>query len=152
MWIATVIDETNITNASTDIVLVGSTDWAIGGGFEKATVLRVRGWLGGLVSSLNAVTGAIAAAIYVVDEDEAASDATSPVFYSDEDVVWTNGQAWGAGNAASVERPWAFSFDVDVKAMRRVSNGQELRLTMRAFNAGQTTLLSGVVRTLLRKS
>ena len=152
LWIPTIMDEVTVNSSGVEVVLCNGTDWAIGGGFEKATILRVRGWLSFTLDPLNTVAGGIAMMIYHVDEDDTGVSPIAAVVYTDEDVLWTQGFAWGAGNAGAVEARRGYHFNVDVKSMRKTNNGSDLRLSLDSFNASQGSAMTGVLRVLLRKS
>ncbi len=150
IWTVIVIEDVAVANTAVDSIIVASSDWSRGGSFEKATVLRTRRWLSISTSPTQTVKAGFFAAIYAVDEDNTAVAAHLPALYSDEDVLWTGGFMIPAGNATAVERPAAFNFDIDVKSMRKINNGQELRLATVVGASGLTTRMSGVIRALVR--
>jgi len=131
---------------------VTAVDWEPNSAsLERATIMRVRGWLSFSRSPIATVEVPIFLAMYVTDEDTGTSDPELAAFYSDEDVLWTYGIQFPVGNASAVEIGYSHNVVVDVKAMRRITNGQELRLTFVASTSATITM-SGVLRTLVRKS
>ena len=150
IWTVLVIEDVAVSNTAVDQIIVASADWSRGGSFEKATILRTRGWLSVASDPTQTVRSGFFAAVYHVDEDNVAVAADAAALYSDEDVLWTGGFMIPAGNAGAVEIPPVFVFDIDVKSMRKTNNGQELRLALVAGTSGLTTRVSGVLRALVR--
>jgi len=150
LWTVFVAEQLNIQSSITELVLVQSSDWAIGGGLERATLLRIRGWFSAAPLKADVSKGALFACIYKVDEDGLPVSPLTAAMYTDEDVLWTGGMQVSGVTAGTVEARPGFQFDVDVKSMRRFTSGEEIRLSL-ATAVGLDFDLSGVMRCLVRK-
>ncbi len=151
VWTVIVLDELVVSSTTQDALIVDSTDWAVSAAasFERATLLRIRGWL----SLTRAVTVAVSTsyffAIYITDEDAAAVSPADTTMYTKEDVIWTGGFAMGAGNASSVEQPVIVSLDIDVKSMRKITSASQVRLGLVSGDAAANLSAAGVIRALV---
>jgi len=140
-----VVDDTPVVSAN----IVQSLDWVARGGFERATLLRIRGWLS--FTPPVAVPSTIFWCVGRVDNGVgvAALDPTLVATYVNEDILATGGQAVAVTAAANdLIVP---NVDVDIKAMRKISVADEIRLAMRTTGpaaAGWT--VNGVLRALVR--
>ncbi len=151
VWTVIVAEEVGIGPGTIQAFnIVQDSDWAQSGGSERATILRTRGaW-----SVTNKFVpgsfagGAVMMAIFLLDEDAASPDPSSSVNYVDEDVLWSGSVQLpfvDAGTAPQAER-WI----IDVKAMRKLRKGQELRLVV-ANGSLATVEVTGVLRALVRR-
>ena len=135
--------------------LVTGSDWATSAGTERATILRVRGWLSMSSDANNTNVDAAYALIYLTDVDApilaAGSNGPADVLGYIEDVFWYGGTGFAKGNAGAVEQAPSFRLDVDTKGMRRITNDQQLRIAFAGQVANRFTQVSGVIRTLVRR-
>jgi len=149
-WTTVLLDNTVVDdNPTVGADLVIPADWGAGAGLERATVLRVRGWL--TFQPPVALPSTCFMAIETQDQGlgAAAVDPTLPAFYADEDVVWTRGVSVAVTAAAN--DLYVPTLDVDVKAMRKITSGMVLRLSMRTNGpVGAQWTVNGVLRTLVR--
>ena len=150
-WISLVFDGVVVDDAPVmQFDLVEGPDWNQGTGLERATLMRIRGWL--VLLPPAGVPSTIFATVSTQDEDigVGGSDPTDPNSYRDEDIFWT----FGRGVAATVANDlYVVPVDFDVKSMRKINSGQDVRLTMVTNGpvaAGWT--LNGVIRSLVRIS
>ncbi len=128
--------------------IVQSSDWALGNAAERATLLRIRGALV-VRKGVSLAATEMMACIVVMDED-IASGAVEPWLigtYADEDVLWT---ATIATPATGASDGWSGHIPVDVKAMRRITSGQDVRILLQT-NATVNVVVSGLLRGLVRK-
>jgi len=134
---------------TSEISIVQDSDWERGASLEHATVLRVRGWMGMLTKIATGVsgTGVIFAYIAVQSEDAASDSAALVGTYADNDILWTGG--WHLPFTEDLATQLAWNFTIDVKSMRKIHTGQELRLVVTNSNPGALAI-TGVVRALLR--
>ena len=140
------------TGAQTAHVIVSTTDWQRGviGGSERATILRVRGYVSFApkIATGTIAGGSIVGYVTVVDEDISLDSSPSVAStYIDEDILWTRGTAicfQDAGEAVP-----AVSWDMDIKSMRKIRIGQELRFVWSNATAGSVEVTL-VLRALLR--
>jgi len=150
LWTILVIDGLVVDDSpavSRDIV--EGADWAVGGGFEHGTILRVRGWL--TLQPPAAVPSTMFMTIGPQDQVLTAGNAnpTLEATYLDEDILWTYGVSVAATVANDLYIP---PIIVDIKAMRKITTGVDLRLTMVTngpVGAGWT--INGVLRALVRR-
>ena len=130
--------------------LVEPSDWTAVGSAERATILRVRGWL--TFQPPLGVPSTAFAIISLMDEDIGVGG-SSPVdvaTYGDEDILWTYGTSV-AVTAAATDLVMATE-KVDIKAMRKITSGMDLRISFETNGpaaAGWT--VNGVLRTLVRR-
>ncbi len=138
------------SGASVSFDIVADVDWTAIGGTERATLMRIRGYLN-VIHKLT--TGSFADApvlayIGMFDEDEASPAATAVTTYTDEDILWTGGHLFAFADTGTVGPTWRQEFDV--KAQRKIKSGQECRLVV--TNAASIAIsLNLVIRGLLRK-
>ncbi len=153
LWAVVIAERVTIAaGGQTADQLLTTADWSRGavGGSERATILRVRGYMS--FTGKNAVgargSAALMAYLTVVDED-ITTDVSPGVAstYIDEDILWTRGHSWSA--VAAGENRADVYWDVDVKAMRKIRIGQDLRMVWSNF-AVETLERSMVLRTLIR--
>jgi len=155
VWAVSVFEQTNVPVATTALlaVLVAGSDWnSSNSSAERATLLRIRGWMSMRQETAAGVgtAGAIFLGIFVLDEDGTTPDMSTASTYADEDILWTGGvQLPSLGDATA--RSFTMDWIVDVKSMRRITNGQGIRLAV-TNPTGSTCDFSGVFRSLVRKS
>jgi len=149
LWVALVVEQDPVSTTPIESNLVQKSDWAIGASFERATILRVRGWISCSVDGTIATDVTLFGMIYLVDEDAGVQDASIPATYADEDILWTGGHYFGPGDTASIERAPSFDWDVDIKSMRKMNTGSQLRLSF-VSDVAITVVTSFTLRTLLR--
>jgi len=144
-------NDVTATLATSAQPIVASSDWRRGSATsaEMATLLRIRGWVTMVPDQVAGVhsTGSWFSYIMVVDEDAASPPASSVSTYGDEDVIWTSGGAFAETSAT--QAPVVDRTFIDVKAMRRIKSGQEVRHVMTNLTDGNV-LQSNVIRALLR--
>ena len=154
IWTTLVNDDSVIlagaTKTGSDII--ADADWTTIAGQERATILRVRGWFGVALEPVGVLTssGPVFGYIGVYDADENSLDAGLAGTYRDEDIMTTFGHVFPYSNI-SQPSPDAWNQEVDVKAMRKIRTGQELRFVL----TNGTTIdaqVSLVLRALIRKS
>jgi len=157
VWITTMVDNSILELAPTDICLVvTAADWSTGNaGFDRCTLLGVRGWLAGQQSAI-ATAGentAAYAALYVTDAQVAVNsmDPAIATEYALFDTLWTGG--FGLNGSAYTQAPSFQVWNLEVKTKRKMSTSQDLRLAANVFGADTGTPRvgwSGCIRALLR--
>ena len=153
IWTVILMDELTVGTTAIEVNIVQGSDWTGSvGGFQRATVMRVRGWLSVSADPTLTVATSYFMMIYVTDEDTAVQDPSALQTYADEDILWTGGFALAAGNAGAVEqRKAVYDTVIDIKSMRKLSIGQELRLSMISGDSGAAISVAGLLRGLVRK-
>ncbi len=154
IWTVILMDDLVISNAAPiGNPIVASSDFNAAGGQSQVTCMAIRGWIAW--RQTQTTTSDIAfAAIVLKDEDEsstgASQDPTAAPFYANEDVMWTTGYSSPGQSTLVGTRPGDFgSEQVNVKARRKMKNGQEISLQVGSV-AGTLIRLSGVLRCLLK--
>ena len=139
-----------VTVSGSDIV--EDTDWTTVGGQERATLMRIRGWFSvnqGPVGVLTA-SGPVSAYIGLFDADEAAPSASAINTYVDEDILATYGHGFPYTDIG--ESPGTFwDQHVDVKAMRKIRTGQDVRFVITNDNP-TAVYISFIMRALVKRS
>jgi len=138
-----------VAGSNTQFDVVNDTDWVPSSGTAKATLLRIRGWLNMVskVGSGSFAGGALFAYIGVFDEDTASPAANLVSTYVDEDILWTGGVQFPFLDSGAAD---AYRLDVDVKAQRKIRNGEEVRLVV-TNNLVVPVDISFLLRGLLRR-
>jgi len=161
IWTVSLLDDFELTTGVTIAAFspVIDTDWQRGTApsFERATVMRMRGWFT-VVQKLTAGLaddGTVFSYCLLHDEDATAPPGNISTSYTEEDILWTGGHLFGEvervitveGGSSIAESQWSEQFDV--KAMRRIRSGQAIDLVFTNLLAGSVRI-SGCIRTLLR--
>jgi len=141
---------TGVTIGGSDIV--ADTDWTVISGQERATIMRVRGWFSFTVGPAAVLTSAGSVFVYIglFDADESAPSASDADSYVDEDILATYGHNFPYSNISQTS-PDSWSEVVDIKAMRRIRTGQDLRFVITNEHS-LSVEVSFVIRALLKKS
>ena len=151
IWTVVTANELAITTGSTSISsIVQDSDWTSGQGQERATILRVRGWLnfGGRVNAGVTGEGIIGAYISVQADEVTPTGALLTASYIDQDILWTSGHFFPL--VATAEPLPSFDTVIDIKAMRRIRAGQRMTLVV-TNNLADGTVTSFVVRALVKR-
>ena len=152
LWTTVLFNQTQLgLGAQNTSLIVTEDDWIrAAGGNERATILRVRGKLTVAADELGAVASGTVMA-YVMVEDEDVAIAASPFLaatYANEDILWTGSVAMPQFALDTVIEP--YTWDLDIKAMRRIQRDQELKIVIANAAAGRKVIVTGVLRALLR--
>ncbi len=151
VWTAVLADQVVIAASGlSSFNIVQDSDWTSITGAERCTLLRTRGWLSfhNKTTTGVRVEGAVFLVIQLTDENAGSSDPSVVSSYSDEDTLWTGGGVQTVTDTNATGH--VTDLLVDVKAMRKVRKGQDLRLIV--ANTGAATVeISFVLRALLRK-
>ena len=151
VWSVIVIEDLTIGTSTTEADIVTSSDLqAPLSGFQRFTLLRIRGWISVSKAVANTVASSLFMMIYTIDTDAGVSDPTNANDYVEEDVLWTWGHAQAANGAGAVESNDSVFIPVDVKAMRKIDSFRDVRFAVVSTGVGGV-LLSAVLRGLTRK-
>jgi len=153
VWSVLVLEDVAISTTTIESAIVAPADWSgvTGTGFEKGTLLRIRGWLGFTLSQTSAAQTTLFGMIYVTDANDVVHSPALAASYATEDVLWSWGQIWPTGNASALEKNATLSVPVDVKSMRKIDSSKQVRLAL-IVSTTSGVLISGVLRGLVRKS
>ena len=150
-WTTVLADDVVVADAASQAFnILQDSDWKTGSGAERATVLRVRGWLSVYNKTAEAArpAGSWFGYIHLIDEDALSPSAATSITYQDEDILWTGGGSFPAVPATA--NSVISQLIVDVKSMRKVRSGQDLRLIL-TNSTGGTMQTSMVLRCLVRR-
>jgi len=138
--------------ARTEADIVTSSDWTVVGGSEKATLMRIRGWLGVSLTPAGALTSGAPVFSYIAtfDEDELGPGAATATTYSEEDILATYGHEFPYTNLAEGRGP-TWQQIIDVKAMRKIRTGMDVRLVLSNLTS-LDVVVSFVIRGLIKRS
>jgi len=151
IWTVVLLDNQAISTSVVEANIVEPDDWQPStSGFERATLLRVRGWLAFTGNQPSLVVSSMFAAIYVTDADDSVNSPAAVATYTKEDVLWTWGVQVPAIESGGIEAVPMTYVAVDIKAMRKIDSARELRLTL-VGSVAFTGTVSGVLRALIRK-
>ena len=153
LWTVVTGDALPVTTGVTSGIgpIVIDEDWVRGASAERATILRVRGWLSwaSRLTTGNVDEGSVAAYILLADEAKATfGSALAAASYSEADILWTGGVIFPAQPVDGAVVP-SFHTLVDIKAMRKIRAGQRLMLIVSNIMTG-TVDVSFVLRALMR--
>lgn len=152
IWITTIVQASILENTPTDIgLLVIPADWVITTGFDRATLLGMRGWY--CFCQATAGTSADATggygAIYMADETVPANsmDPSIATEYADFDVLHTMGCGFNTQST-----PPLSSVPLEVKVKRKLTSASSVRwaVTVDADTASPRLNVNAVVRSLLQ--
>ncbi len=107
------VNELVAASASSTNNIVQAADWIGSAGFERATLLAVRGWIS--IHRNNAVQGAWFAYIGKFNVGETIPAANAIATYGDEDIMWSGG---GGFLATSVDM--GSQVVINVKSKRKI--------------------------------
>ncbi len=133
-----------------DANIVEPSDWERqSSGKEGATLMGIRGYLS--VTNRTATgalgSGNVLAYIAKFDKDVASPSPAVAATYAEEDILWTGGTRVPFSEAASQWPGWDVEFNV--KSMRRITNGEDIRLIV-LNQLAVAIQIASVVRGLVR--
>jgi len=160
MWVINILDAVNVDDTPVvETALFSGTDWSRTQGTERALYVTTRGWLKAVAIGQETIRGTLGCLMYLTDQDTAALQVATngpwDAAVGLEDIVWMGGGIGGGAQATTLEAPRPFDIgetNLHVKAMRRVTQDQQIRLAMVVNVAGNAFAVSGVLRTLIRMS
>jgi hypothetical protein len=153
IWVTTLIQASILESTPVDIAdIVLPADWSAGNtGFDRATLLGIRGWYNILQSTVGTSADATAAfmAFYMTDALVVANpfDPSVAAQYNAVDILWTDGLAIGA-----TAMPAQASTQVNIKAKRKITSQSNVRvaLTLDSDTASPRVNVAGCIRALLQ--
>ena len=153
IW-TTIVDNEQVvgTGSTIEFPVVADSDWQRGAAAERATILRVRGWINinkYIAAGVVGGDGAVFMYLALMDDDAVAPAANVASTYVEEDIMWTAGATFHANGAGGVDAPAVVQFVIDVKAMRKMRSGQTLSLVVTNLCV-ESVELDLVCRALLR--
>jgi len=155
IWVTTIVQAATLETASAGVdiaQLVIPGDWSLSAGFDRATLMGIRGWLGTTQSATGTAAEAPGAwyAIYLCEQLTPAGsmDPQNAVDYANFDVLWTHGFT-GVG---SLTAGGFMGQQIEVKARRKITSATEIRMAISvpADTATPRFNTTGVLRCLLK--
>ncbi len=151
VWTAAQNLGTTLTGTNQEEVIITGADWAVAAS-QRATLMSIRGWLN--VSAIfQAATDTCSAFVLRIDTDipstSAALDPQTIQNYVDEDVLWTYKWRSPGQDVTAVETPAFTSVEINIKSMRRVTAGEDIRLFINSTNNGRlsyNSILRGLIK------
>ena len=150
VWTAVHVTNTAQSSTSIEAGIVLASDWTNVGGFERATLLTIRGYISVSPNVVDVSTGSFMALIYIADKGATAVDPQVVTAYTEDDILWTWGAQSGGQGAAAIEARPTMTEVINVKSMRRISGQQEVRVAVNA-SVGLDWRWTGMFRALLRR-
>ncbi len=142
-WIRTFASAVPVDDTPTvDFLLIEGADWAIGTMNEMGTVRRIRVELSVSPTPLSAPESSLFWAVYVSDRD-AALQSPAAVGILDENMLGMGCITFGLVAAAAVERSVSHQLSIDIKAMRKVREDEQVHLVFRMNTALAGVSISG---------
>ena len=154
IWITTVVAASILETTVVDYgLLVIPSDWGSQTGFDRATLMGIRGWLA--YSQQAAAKAGDASgfytAIYVTDASVAVNnmDPSTATEYQDFDTIWTDGLSLTTttGTAGPM-----LGRQLDIKAKRKLTSASSVRISgfVDTDTATPRVNVNGVIRSLLK--
>ena len=151
IWTVVQIEQSLVNIAAIQATIAQASEWqGAGTAFMHVTLLRIRGWLSVAPLLGSAGSSVFAWAIYVVDEDAANVSPLNTSLYTSEDVLASGGLVVSDTGVGDVERVVGKEWVIDVKSMRKMRTGSEVRLSI-ATDVNGAYNAFGVLRALIRK-
>lgn len=104
--------------------IVSPSDWTSRAGFERATLVRVRGWI--LAYAAGTVNDTVDLAIYHRDDRLAAVDPSLAATYTGNDILWTSGGL--AAKVATGDHSQVVFREVDIRVKRKLVENSSITL------------------------
>jgi len=152
VWTVSLVFELQVVAAVPTIIFspVTDPDWVrSNASAERATLLRMRGWMSVRGLSTTFSGGAVMMYALLSDDDAPIVPADVANTYAEEDILWTGGTMLPdmPADASGVQptRDW----DIDVKSQRKFRAGEGVDFVMEN-NCANSIEVSGVIRALVR--
>ncbi len=151
IWSVVLVDQQTVATTAIEGDIVNAADLqASATGFQRFTLLRIRGWLSFSKPVANQSAANIFFLIYTTDADAGVVSPINATTYATEDILYTQGLDFAANGAGAVEATTPLNFDIDVKAMRKIDTSRDVRFSVVSSIAGGISM-SAVLRGLVRK-
>jgi len=158
IWCTSRIDQAIIDDEGLSIsTLVSPSDWeASTTGFDRGTLVAIRGWLATSQAANGTTADQTMVAMYIAKNNSAAASAFSPLLasaYDSTDILWCSGtliQSTAAGERGRLDT----TLQLDIKAKRKISSSDVIQLVtaMDVDTVSPTFFVSGIVRCLVQRN
>jgi len=159
IWTTTRVEQTIADDALVSITnLVAPSDWeASTTGFDRGTLLGIRGWLATLQSAAATTADQTMVASFIIKNSSAASTAFSPLAaasYDSSDVLWCGGQLLQSSAASDRARYDMAQQQVFVKSKRKLTSADTIDFVtaMDVDTVSPTYFISGILRCLIQRA
>ncbi len=155
-WVSTIVEAASFDDSPViEATLLSGANWSLEQGLDRATLKTIRGWLSISYDATQAVANRAFYMIYMTDVDTpilaAGTNGPADALAYIEDVLWTGGWQCPIGKAASVESNVSLNYELNVKAMRKMTSDQVIRVAFAAGTTGSQFVASGLFRMLVDK-
>lgn len=153
IWITSIIEETLIEGNLDIALLVIPTDWSQNAGFDRATLLSIRGWLHPVQIAASTSTEATGIWMSIYKTDQAvpvnSNDPHDATEYNVNDTLFTCGLGLSLTTGTSAP---GTPFEVNVKSRRKLTSADSIRLayTIPTDTATPRVNVIGCLRCLLQ--
>lgn len=154
VWITSILEETLLEGNLDLSLLVIPNDWASAtNGFDRATLLSIRGWLHvvQLAASTSTEATGIWLSVYKTDQAVAVNsfDPHDALEYNVNDTLWTGGAGLNLTTGTSSPLPVT---DINIKTRRKLTSADSIRLayTIPTDTATPRVNVIGCLRCLLQ--
>jgi len=158
IWCTSRIDQSIIDDEGLSIsTLVSPSDWeASTTGFDRGTLVAIRGWLFAHQGAVATAADQTMVAMYIAKNNSSAASAFSPLLasaYDSTDILWCAGallQSSLSGDRSTLSH----GIQLDVKSKRKISSSDVIQLVtaMDIDTAAPTYFVSGIVRCLVQRN
>jgi len=159
IWCTTRVDQVVLDDELVSIsTLLSPSDWeASTTGFDRGTLVSIRGWLSTQQGAAGTTNDATLMAMYVVKNSSAAASTFSPLLassYDNSDVLWSSGLMVTGTPIRDNSRMAISTQQIDIKSKRKVSSGDVIQLVsaMDIDTASPTMFVGGFLRCLVQRA
>ena len=141
VWTSVATANEDVSDATQELDIVQSADWNVAAGRKSATLLSIRGY----ITMRRALANRSDVLMYIAkyDEDETSASPLLASTYVDEDILWTGGYSNPPGGNIP------YTMEINIKAKRRISSGDDIRLVFIEDGVTNTMFLTCVLRALI---
>ena len=137
--------------------LADRQDWADDDSFARgATLVRIRGSITMNWGAVANAGGAIWMALWLINDQETTPDPSNVTDYVTNDCLWSKVVNFATFSLTSIGvwSPPTQHFDVDVKAMRKLTSNSIVLMTWRATggSSDEMAVMSALLRALIKKA
>ena len=145
VWTSVVIEAATVaTTALQGENIAQESDWRAGSGFERSTLLSIRGYVS--CHNLSSAQNDVKMCIAKQGDAEPTIDAAAALTYTDEDILWTGGVLFPSVTGGQA---FPYNVEIDVKAKRKLTVGDDIAFFI-APNGG-SVLWSCTLRALINR-
>ena len=138
-------DQNVLASATLSATLLQDADWDSLITFDRATLLRIRGWIAVSQGTSSPATTGLMMAIWKMPQAVTVPQPTLNASYDLTDTLWTGGATWAASAATSSS---GYYMPIDVKVKRKLDPEDMIVWAARCTTATAFCRVSGFLRCL----